>query len=122
MIYIRFGIAVKDKGGNPHPVKMTKLTQFRNEYDFGFDIMKPENWRKFLAEYVDESTGKRLPRMSQYGDPVVYYVYLFGSSRWIRSSYSDNRPFINLFPGTQVYETKDGEIRKGKSVARFGRI
>jgi len=122
MIYIRFGIAVKDKGGNLYPVKMQELFKFENSYPFGFNIMKPVEWRKWLSEYVNPETGKKLPRKSSNGDPVIYYVYMMGVSKNIKKLYNVGGRFINLFPGYDV--KKDGEIftKKSKSVAQYGRL
>jgi len=61
-----------------------------------FDIFSPNEWRKFLREFIDEN-GQRLPRYSDIGDRLVYGVYLLGTPTWIRDSYGLYN--FNLYPG-----------------------
>lgn len=55
-------------------LKMIPGFNFPDDTDFGFDVMNPKNWQKFLEEYKLPD-GSRLPRKSSEGYPIAYRVY-----------------------------------------------
>lgn len=59
-----------------NPVVLDEL-KFRNDYPFDFDILSPQEWKKFLKKYRLNS-GQLLPRYTPKGLPIVYDVYIQG--------------------------------------------
>lgn len=102
MIIVRAFKVVYDKGNNPILLNQKIITKWKTDFDFGFDITKPANWKKFLASYIMPDTGKKLPHLSKFGDPIIYEVYIWGIPKWIKDAFPEEvvqKRLISLFPG-----------------------
>jgi hypothetical protein len=95
--------------GCKNPVLSTPkiVTKWKNDYDFGFNIYEPKEWFKFLSQYKTKE-GKFLPRYTSCGDPVVYYIYAWGSSSQMRLMTGIQKAIIEFFPG---FDKKTGKKR-----------
>jgi len=101
MILIR--VFKRYKGKKIQAIDQRIIMKFPNDYDFGFDIYKPENWKRWLSNYKDKK-GNYLPREDKDGMKVVYNVYVFGISEWMEFK-PISGGYVSLFPGYDKYGT-----------------
>jgi len=102
MIILRAFKVVYDRGENPILLNQKIITKWKTDYDFGFDITKPSEWKKYLANYTLPDTGKKLPHQSKYGDLIIYDAYMWGVPKWVKDAFDEkilNHKLISLFPG-----------------------
>jgi hypothetical protein len=106
-INVSFGKLVKDVKGVNHIVKKKRLLKLPKEYDFGFDIYEPNNWRVWLENYKDKN-GKLLPRKTVDGEQIVYDIRLYGVTVKIRGELgiTGRIGYLNLFPGYSDFDKR----------------
>lgn len=117
MIVLRAWRVTKNKGGKLLLVDNKHIAKWANAHDFGFDIFEAKHWLNFLSKYRT-SAGKLLPRFSKDKDPIVYEVYIWGSSTWMRESMVVGKhPFgkYSLFPAYHKDFTE-------RSIALYGKL
>ena len=124
VIVIRQARVVRGMKGKLYLTQGKLVTTFRNDHNFGFDITNPDNWKKFLQRYRNPKTGKYLPRYSKHGDPIAYYVYVFGVNTWLNDILSKGSGFHNnyyaLFPRRTKYYDENGDVNF--LIPKVGRI
>jgi len=75
------------------------VTKWKNDF-CDIDIFDPSAWKNYLANTFRLKDGKKLPNKSVDGDPIRYYVYVFGASKMMKEYFSLNGRgnIISLFP------------------------
>lgn len=73
------------------------LMKWPNDYDFGFNIFNPSNWKPYLERF-EFGSGERLPRRTKHRIPLVYHVYVFGRSKGMPIA-KPRSSIYSLYPG-----------------------
>jgi len=110
---------VFDKCKNPILAQKKYVAKWPNDFDFGFDITNPVEFRKFLSNYRLKN-GKLLPHLSKCGDRIVYKAYTWGTPNWFKELFPEHlrhKRVFCLFPGmdekgSTLNIIKYGHIRK----------
>ena len=92
-----------------------------NNFFDEINIFEPEQWKWYLAEKYKMPNGRKLPSKTIDGDPIVYEVYMWGTSKMAQEYFNKKTGpggsggRIYLFPGYH----KEGPR---KSTAKYGWI
>ena len=96
-----------------------KKIKWSNNFD-EFNIFSPLAWRDYLANKYRLPDGKKLPNKTKDGDRIVYYVYVYGSSKLMQEYFNkkggrgnQGGSYLPLFPGMDKGGNKRDVIRYG---------
>jgi hypothetical protein len=103
MIYLKAYKLVKAESGEMIPVffdfkkHFGDRIQWDNEFN-EFDIFKPEEWGKYLANKFKMPNGLPLPDYTRAKEQLVYEVYVMGATRWMLEATNRKPGKFYLFP------------------------
>ena len=127
MIYLKVSRLLKRKDGHKVRYNNQIIMQWPNSMldEFHFNYLNPAEWKKYLRDEVRLPNGKKLPFVSEFGEEIVYDVYILGLPKELiekASFYTNGKRtrFLNLFPGypgdEEKYRDKEGSIKPRSSI------